>query len=193
MSPQKAVRHDASVGFDEHKTCGKLDHNPIWGDYPMPGYRSLCLAGVVVFLGCSASSAMAQLDKNHDYLPFKLIDGMTRGNHTETRFDAHNFRSDPSGATTRVEGRVMTTTYSNYGNGGLVSNLEIKRTVEEQAKSGGGQIVYEGDGDNNYDMTIKFERNGVPVWVEINGQCQSSGGGTGCYTVWVVEERKLHS
>ena len=86
----------------------------------------------------------------------------------------------------------MTTGYSNYNNGGLVSNLEIKRTVEEQAKSGGGQIVYEGDGDDNYDMTIKFERNGVPVWVEIDGQCQHSGGGQGCYTVTVVEEKKLH-
>jgi hypothetical protein len=155
-------------------------------------FRPLGLMVATVSLLTLPAGAWAQAS-GRDYAPFSKIDGFNIDTYKDSRFDASNFAMDDTGKMVRVEGRRIQIQYRAQNNQNI-SELEVKRTLEEQAASINADILLdkpEGPCQGNaYMFVARFQRNGSPVWVGFS--CSGNSDSVSVIYVNIVEERPFH-
>jgi hypothetical protein len=151
-------------------------------------------------LGCSFAHAEGP---GRDYPSFLAIDGYERSYFVEHRFDEAVFLSDDKGTKTTVAGHFFEIGYElkDPTAGGdpylLNSLLEQFKTIHAEVLNRRDNCPRLGHSfpPNRYDnyletpvLTVRFERNNIPVWVAIT--CQTLG--SDWYFATVVEEQPFH-
>ena len=143
---------------------------------------ALTSIAVVLELAFAPKTTWAQMD-GRDYQPFAMIDGYERSNYKETRFDGADFPADSSGKTVHVEGYRYDLEYRPTNSGPSISELEVVRTLELEAKAPKWDLVYE-SGDRRA-LTVRSSRNGSYAWAYV-----TVDGSLWIY-VHVIEEKPL--
>jgi outer membrane protein OmpA-like peptidoglycan-associated protein len=147
--------------------------------------------GLVAVLLLISPAARAQQSQVRDYLPFSMLDGFSRSQSVDAKYDFFNFVTDDSGKTSRIEGHKVEIVYA--GSGSVRgSGLVILKTLESEANSLNSQILFESsitdEKSCNRDSSMllivfKFERSNTPVWA--SAACNNYAG----YTLDIVEEK----
>ncbi|MFN0158534.1 MAG: OmpA family protein [Bacteroidota bacterium] len=116
-----------------------------------------------------AQSKDIKNSKDHPLFPTRMP-GYVITNYIEVGFDGYKFPVGPT-RTEYVEGRKVTVTYYIKSGEQRASRIEVERNYKTAFEKIGGTVVYEG----KKTITMKKEKAGAEVWVELTAMADARG------------------